>query len=108
MAAGTVAALLPGLGGAEVVPGREAGAGAGEDDDADGVVRLGVAERPVELDQEAAALRVADVGAVQSDPRDAPLVAEGLIGEEVEIRRGDRATLLRTVSVCKSRMHPPH
>ena len=52
--------------GAHVVAGREEGAGAAEDHDADLVVGLGLEERVVELDEQPPVLRVATLRAVRA------------------------------------------
>ena len=61
---------------------------AAEDHDPDRVVGLGTQERVVELDEEAAILRVARLGTVQHDPRD-PALVEGLVGDELGVDHDD-------------------
>jgi hypothetical protein len=76
-------ALADGDGGAHVMPGREDRARPGEDHHPHRVVRLGLKEGLVELDQQSPVLRVARFRPVQRYPCDRALV-EQLIGDEAE------------------------
>ena len=58
----------------EVVPGGEHRTRPAQDDDAHLVVRLGLQEGVVELDEETPVLRVAGIGPVEHDARDAPRI----------------------------------
>src|ERR1700722_8225226 len=75
-------ALRQGLLGAQIVASGEVLAAGREDHYPNGVVGLGAAERLIELHQQAAALRVVSLGAVEPDAGDAALV-EGFVGHQL-------------------------
>ena len=71
---------------------------AAENHDSDRVVGLGTQERVVELDEEAAILRVARLRTVQHDPCD-PALVDGLVGDELGVDHDD---LLRRLERARS------
>ena len=87
--------------GAQVVAGGEVLAARRQDHHADGVVGLGAAERLVELNQQAAALRVVGFGPVEPDPGDAALV-EGFVGHQLVA-----LALAASASACSETVIPP-